>query len=61
MSVFSDEMPKNLKDAYSVVGNQSRQSLKNMVRALSLHPWRNTVEDRMRLEAAKVILRKTQR
>lgn len=43
--------------AYALLGNQSRVHLQMMVKALSFHPWQNTVEDKERLEAAKVILR----
>lgn len=61
MSIWPDELPRDLKDAYSITGAQSRESLNKMVRALTLAPWLNTYEDRQRLEAAKIILRRTQR
>ena len=37
---------------------QSMHGLKNMIKALSLHPWLNSPEDTARLEAAKVELKK---
>lgn len=61
MSVWYDELPVDLKGAYSIVGNQSRESLRKMVRALSLHSHGNTLEERQQLEAARVILKRTQR
>tara|TARA_R110000772_G_scaffold223419_1_gene333935 strand:+ start:2795 stop:2983 length:189 start_codon:yes stop_codon:yes gene_type:complete len=36
---------------------QPRWALKNMVKALNIHPWLNTNEERVRLEAAQVALR----
>lgn len=47
-----------LADAYKVVGNQDRQSLKNMVKALSMMSILNTEEDNKRLAAAQYILKK---
>jgi phosphotransferase system HPr-like phosphotransfer protein len=35
-----------------------RSELRNMVKALSLHPWNNTPEENKRLADAKRILRK---
>lgn len=43
--------------ALKIVGKQPRWILKNMVKALKLHPWLNTAADEERLEAAKVILK----
>jgi len=45
-----------LAKAYAIVGNQPRFALRNMVKALSLHPLLNTEEDSERLKAAKFIL-----
>ena len=46
-----------LAAAYSVVGNQSRNMLRNMIVALQLHPHLNTAEDTARLEAARYIIK----
>ena len=35
--------------------------LKNMVKALSLHPWLNTVEEQERLRDAKIELKNRER
>lgn len=43
-------------EARKIVGNQSPTCLRNMVKALSLHPWLNTAEEKKRLEAAKILL-----
>lgn len=44
--------------ATQIVGrHQPRFALRNMVLALSLHPWLNTPEERLRLNAAKHILK----
>ena len=45
-----------LDEAHKIVGNQSHHALRNMVKALSLHPWLNTLDDERRLKAAKLIL-----
>ncbi len=47
----------NLIEAKKIVGNQPTWALKNMVKALKMLPWRNTAEDELRLQAAKVVLR----
>ena len=47
----------NLIEAKKIVGNQPTWALKNMVKALQMLPWRNTTEDELRLQAAKVVLR----
>lgn len=64
MSTWIDDLKRTdpkLAEAYGVVGNQDRQSLRSMVRALTL--FMNTrpisVEDRKRLQAARYILRHT--
>lgn len=46
-----------LDEARELVGNQSTWALKNMVKALSMMTWRNTVEDEKRLAAAKLIIK----
>ena len=45
-----------LADAYRVVGNQPRQALLNMVRALQSLSALNTPEEDRRLEAAQYII-----
>lgn len=43
--------------ANKIIGNQSAETVRNMVAALSLHPWGNTSEDWTRLEAGVQWLR----
>ena len=43
-------------EATKIIGNQPRWALKNMIKALSLHPWLNTDEDDERLAAAKIVI-----
>ena len=53
-----------IEQAKKILGRQPLWALRNMKRALSLHPWLNTAAENQRLEAAKVILssqRKTKR
>jgi hypothetical protein len=62
MSTWLDDLRKTnprLASAYSIVGNQSRFALRNMVRALTIMPMLNTDEDNRRLEAAQYILSNT--
>lgn len=47
----------NLQDAKKIVGPMSRHHIKNMVRALQLHPWNNSQEERARLAAGVTILK----
>ncbi len=56
---LDDLKKKNPKLAadYALVGNQSRDALRNMVKALETFPVLNTPEDNKRLEAAKRILK----
>lgn len=61
MGTWLDDMKRDnpaLAADYALVGNQSRDCLKNMVRALSLpiSAFMNTPEDEKRLAAAKRIL-----
>ena len=49
---------KTLEEASTVVGNQPRTCIRNMVVALSLHTHSNTTEDWRRLEAALIVLAK---
>lgn len=44
-------------EAKAIVGNQPISALKNMVKALSLHPWHNTAEDKLRLAAAQIVIK----
>lgn len=46
-----------MEEAKEIVGHQPTWALKNMVKALNMLPWRNTDEDKRRLEAAKIILK----
>lgn len=45
------------REAWAIVGNQSKHCIRNMVKALNLSPWLNTKEDELRLAAAKICLR----
>ena len=45
------------RQAWSIVGNQPKWAIRNMVKALNMHPWLNTDEDNRRLEAGKICLR----
>ena len=45
------------EQAWSIVGNQPKWAIRNMVKALNMHPWLNTDEDNRRLEAGKICLR----
>lgn len=45
------------KEAWSIIGNQPKWAIRNMVQALKLMTWRNTNEEWRRLEAAKICLR----
>ena len=47
----------SIEEAKKIVGNQPTWALKNMVKALQMLPWRNTVEDEQRLIAAKIVLK----
>jgi hypothetical protein len=49
-----------LQEALKLV-NPGDPFLKNMIKALSLHPWLNTDSDIKRLEAAKLVLRNKKR
>tara|TARA_R110002020_G_scaffold31877_3_gene98798 strand:- start:2591 stop:2749 length:159 start_codon:yes stop_codon:yes gene_type:complete len=44
-------------EAKQICGKQPSWALRNMVKALSLHPWLNTASDNKRLVAAKLILK----
>lgn len=47
-----------LYEAYKIVGfNSSDYSLRMTVRALSMCPWLNTIEEEARLKAAKLVLK----
>lgn len=59
-----DDLKKNdpkLAEAYAIVGNQSRDTLRNMVKALSMLTALNTPEDEKRLNAARYILSRTRK
>ena len=46
-----------LAEAKKIVGNQPRWAIKNMVKALSMHSWHNTLEENERLAAGKLVLK----
>lgn len=43
--------------AWRIVGNQPRWAIKNMVRALSMFSAINTLEEKTRLQAARICLK----
>jgi hypothetical protein len=45
------------EQAWKIIGNQPRQCIKNMVKALNMMPALNTPEDWERLEAGKICLK----
>tara|TARA_R110000823_G_scaffold140236_1_gene270215 strand:- start:461 stop:628 length:168 start_codon:yes stop_codon:yes gene_type:complete len=45
------------KQAWSIVGNQPKWAIQNMIFALQLLPALNTQEETERLEAAKIALK----
>tara|TARA_R100001086_G_scaffold173860_2_gene95361 strand:- start:1210 stop:1446 length:237 start_codon:yes stop_codon:yes gene_type:complete len=45
------------EQAWKIIGNQPKWAIKNMIKALSLHPWKNTNEDKLRIEAGKICLK----
>ncbi len=44
-------------EAQKICGKQPKWALRNMVKALSMHPWLNTKVEDVRLEAAKIVLK----
>jgi len=48
---------QKIRQAHAIVGNQPRYAIRNMVKALSMLPRLNTVEENERLAAAKILLR----
>ena len=57
MRKLKPETIQKIRRAHSIVGNQPRYAVRNMVKALSMMPRLNTVEENERLEAAKIVLR----
>ena len=47
----------SVQEAWSIVGNQPRWAIKNMVRALSMFTAIHTPQEKTRLEAAKICLK----
>lgn len=45
------------EQAKKIIGNQPRWAVRNMVKALSMHAWHNTKEEKTRLKAGKVVLK----
>ena len=45
------------EQAWKIVGNQSKDHIRMMVKALSMMPALNTPEENRRLEAGKICLR----
>jgi len=58
--VGSRDLPSKIlsvKEAWSIVGNQPRWAIKNMVKALSMCDAINTEEEELRLHAARIRLK----
>lgn len=47
----------NIVEAKKIVGNQPTWALKNMVKALNMLPALNTAQDKLNLQAAKIVLK----
>jgi len=47
----------SVQKAWSIVGNQPKWAIKNMVKALSMMPAMNTEEENIRLKAGKICLK----
>ena len=45
------------KEAKKIVGNQPKYALQNMIKALQMCAWLNTTEDKLRLIAAKIVIK----
>ena len=45
------------EQAWKIIGNQDKHCIHQMIRALSIHSWSNTPDDKRRLEAAKIAVR----
>ena len=48
-----------IQEAWSIVGNQPKWAIKNMIKALSMMKSLNTSEENCRLEAGKICLKTT--
>ena len=46
-----------IDQARAIVGNRAQWELQAMARALALHSWLNTPEERARLQAARIMIR----
>ena len=46
-----------IDQARGIVGNRPQWELQAMARALALHSWLNTPEERARLQAARIMIR----
>lgn len=44
--------------ALQIVGNRARWELLAIKKALSMHPWLNTREEKQRLQAVTILLKK---
>ena len=57
MRKLTPQTIQKIRKAHAIIGNQPRYAIRNMVKALSMMPRLNTVEENERLEAGKVVLR----
>ena len=48
-----------IQEAWSIIGNQPKWAIKNMIKALSMMKSLNTLEENRRLEAGKICLKTT--
>ena len=47
--------PMTYDEAKKITGNQPAWALRNMIKALELHPWLNTPAEQQRLIAARIV------
>ena len=46
-------------EAWKIIGNSNKDSIRNMIKALTIHSWWNTPEEKLRIEAGKICLKTT--
>ena len=56
MSRTKEHLLDELYKARKILGNQPRYALRNMIKALKIHPWLNDENDKKRLAAAELAL-----
>lgn len=46
-----------IEHAKTILGNRAKWELQAMRKALSMHPWLNTVQENERLQAVRIVLK----